>query len=156
MAHLPTCEDKKRKEMKDQSALSERWSANPMRQAGEDALDRLRRGLAPNADRLPVVDGLIDLRGFQFPSLLVLNEISGSHGRLSGRDRVQRIKGRLTLRRITLTDIDFSFAKVAGSFLEECTFYRKKVRDADLRGGRFVGFYFCYLEMHPTEIENNY
>src|SRR3989442_1571832 len=88
MAHLPTCEDTKRKEMKDQSALSERWSANPMRQAGEDALDRLRRGLAPNADRLPVVDGLIDLRGFQFPSLLVLNEISGSHGRLSGRGRV--------------------------------------------------------------------
>src|SRR2546427_4528704 len=127
MAHLPTCEDTKRKEMKDQSALSERWSANPMRQAGEDALDRLRRGLAPNADRLPVVDGLIDLRGFQFPSLLVLNEISGSHGRLSGRDRVQRIKGRLTLRRITLTDIDFSFAKVAVSLSAEAAFSAKKL-----------------------------
>src|SRR3989442_1387983 len=117
MAHLPTCEDTKRKEMKDQSALSERWSANQMRQAGEDALDRLRRGLAPNADRLPVVNGLIDLRGFQFPSLLVLSEISGSHGRLSGCDRVQRIKGRLTLRRITLTGIDFR-----GSRFERCRF----------------------------------
>src|SRR2546422_2172782 len=142
MAHLPTCEDTKRKEMKDQSALSERWSANPMRQAGEDALDRLRRGLAPNADRLPVVEGLIDLRGFQFPSLLVLNEISGSHGRLSGRDRVQRIKGRLTLRRITLTDIDFSFAKVAGAFLGERNIFGKKVRGAEFRGGRVCCFDF--------------
>ena len=140
----------------DQSALSERWSANPMRQAGEEALDRLKRGLAPTAARLPVVNGLIDLRGFQFPSLLLLNEISGSHGRLSGRDRVQQIKGRLTLRRITLADIDFSFAKVAGTFWENCTFERVKFRDANLQGVRFAACNFSDVDFDLSNMENTY
>ena len=156
-AHLRTCEDIARAEMNpDQSALSERWSANPMRQAGKDALDRLRRGLAPNAARLPVVNGLADLRGFQFPSPVVLNEISGSAGPLSGRDRVQRIKGRETLHRITLADVDFSFAKVGGTFWENCTFERVKFREADLRSVRFAACNFKDVDFDQSNMENTY
>ena len=140
----------------DQSAFSERWSANPMRQAGEDALDRLTRGIAPNAARLPVVNGLIDLRGFQFPSPVVLSEISGSHGRLSGRNRVQRIEGRLTLRNITLADIDFSLAKVAGTFWENCTFERVRFRDSDLRGVRFAACNFSDVDFDRSNMEKTY